>query len=124
MRKTRRFNGEDGSSVNEKGEERYTATPDSTGKLDEPTKPLPRERIISNKELEKSGFTNLTDFLNAEKNLKRKDGKPVERAKSTSSVSGDDFSKYYADQKKKPAEAPNPLLLLPLKKKKKKREVH
>ena len=107
MRKTRRFNGEDGSSVNEKGEKRFTATPDSTGKSAEPTKPLPRERIISKKELEKSGFTNLQDFLNDERKLKRKDGKPVERAKSTPSVSSDDYSKYYADQKK-PAEAPKP----------------
>ena len=106
MRKTRRFNGEDGSSVNERGEKRFTATPDSTGKLAEPTKPLPRERIITKEQVEAKGFTNLRDFLNAEKNLKRKDGKP---AKSTSSVSGDDLSKYYADQKKpaaaKPAEA-------------------
>lgn len=70
MRKTRRFNGEDGSSVNEKGEKRYTAMPGEGSA--EPTKPLPRERIISKKELEKSGFTNLTDFLNAEKGLKRK----------------------------------------------------
>ena len=106
MRKTRRFNGEDGSSVNEKGEKRFTATSDSTGKSAEPTKPIPRERIISKKELEKSGFTNLRDFLNAEKNLKRKDGKPAERV-TDSSVSGSDLSKYYADQKK-PAEAPKP----------------
>jgi hypothetical protein len=70
MRKTRRFNGEDGSSVNERGEKRYTAVPGKDPV--EPTKPLPRERIISKKELEKSGFTNLTDFLNAEKGLKRK----------------------------------------------------
>ena len=104
MRKTRRFNGEDGSSVNERGEKRFTATPDSTGKSAEPTKPIPRERIITKEQVEAKGFTNLRDFLNAEKNLKRKDGKP---AKSTSSVSGDDLSKYYADQKK-PAEAPKP----------------
>jgi hypothetical protein len=51
----------------------------------EPTSPLPRQadRIISKKELEKSGFTNLTDFLNAEKGLKRKDGKAPKKAAET-----------------------------------------
>ena len=104
MRKTRRFNGEDGSSVNERGEKRYTAVPGKDPV--EPTKPLPRERIITKEQVEAKGFTNLRDFLNDERKLKRKDGKP---AKSTSSVSGDDLSKYYAEQKKpaaaKPAEA-------------------
>ena len=73
MRKTRRFNGEDGSSVNERGEKRFTATPDSTGKSAEPTKPLPRERIITKEQVEAKGFTNLRDFLNDERKLKRKD---------------------------------------------------
>jgi hypothetical protein len=67
----------------------------------------PTKRIITKEQVEAKGFTNLRDFLNDERKLKRKDGKPVERAKSTSSVSGDDLSKYYANQKK-PAEAPKP----------------
>ena len=50
----------------------------------EPVKPIRQaDRIISKKELEKSGFTNLTDFLNAEKGLKRKDGKAPKKAAET-----------------------------------------
>ena len=71
MRKTRRFNGEDGSSVNERGEKRYTAVP-GEGSV-EPTKPIPRERIITKEQVEAKGFTNLRDFLNDERKLKRKD---------------------------------------------------
>jgi hypothetical protein len=60
----------------------------------------PTKRIITKEQVEAKGFTNLQDFLNDERKLKRRDGKPVERAKSTSSVSGDDLSKYYANQNK------------------------
>jgi len=64
----------------------------------------PTKRIITKEQVEAKGFTNLRDYLNDEKSLKRKDA-----PKATSSVSGSDLSKYYADQKKpaaaKPAEA-------------------
>jgi hypothetical protein len=36
-------------------------------------------RIVTKEELEKSGYTNLRDFLNAERGLKRRDGKAPER---------------------------------------------
>ena len=35
----------------------------------------PKNRIVTKEELKKSGFTNLRDFLNAERGLKRRDGK-------------------------------------------------
>ncbi len=38
-------------------------------------KPKPKNRIVTKEELKKSGFTNLRDFLNAERGLKRRDGK-------------------------------------------------
>jgi len=67
----------------------------------------PTKRIITKEQVEAKGFTNLRDYLNDEKGLKRKD-----EPKATSSVSGSDLSKYYADQKKpaaaKPAEAAAP----------------
>jgi hypothetical protein len=37
--------------------------------------PKKKERIVTKEELKKSGFTNLRDFLNAERGLKRRDGK-------------------------------------------------
>jgi hypothetical protein len=102
MRKTKRFGV--GGMSDEAGKEDVFKNYKATSSDSKPIRSSPsRERIISKKELEKSGFTNLTDFLNAEKGLKRKDGKPAERA-TDSSVSGDDLSKYYANQKK-PAEA-------------------
>ena len=40
----------------------------------------PKERIVTKEELKKSGFTNLRDFLNAERGLTRRDGKAPSRA--------------------------------------------
>ena len=37
-------------------------------------------RIVTKEELKKSGFTNLRDFLNAERGLKRRDGKAPSKA--------------------------------------------
>jgi len=37
-------------------------------------------RIVTKEELKKSGYTNLRDFLNAERGLKRRDGKAPERS--------------------------------------------
>jgi hypothetical protein len=39
-------------------------------------------RIVTKEELEKSGYTNLRDFLNAERGLKRRDGKAPERTEA------------------------------------------
>ena len=92
MRKTRRFNGEDGSSVDEKGEKRYTAMP-GKGSV-EPTKPLPRERIITKEQVEAKGFTNLRDFLNPENVI------PLKSFGSRISfISESVFIKYYLHKK-------------------------
>ena len=39
-------------------------------------------RVVTKEELEKSGYTNLRDFLNAERGLKRRDGKAPERTEA------------------------------------------
>ena len=39
-------------------------------------------RIVTKEELEKSGYTNLRDFLNAERGLKRRDDKTPERTEA------------------------------------------
>ena len=111
MRKTRRFGV--GGSTDEEGKKGVfknykAASSDKVASSDsKPIRSSPsRERIITKEQVEAKGFTNLQDFLNDEKGLKRKDGKPVERAKSTPSVSSDDYSKYYADQKKPAAAKP------------------
>lgn len=44
--------------------------------------PKKKPRIVTKEELKKSGFTNLRDFLNAERGLKRRDGKAPERRKT------------------------------------------
>jgi hypothetical protein len=45
-----------------------------------PAAPLPQaKRIITKEQIAAKGFTNLTDYLNDERKLKRRDGKPVER---------------------------------------------
>jgi hypothetical protein len=41
-----------------------------------------KNRIVTKEELKKSGFTNLRDFLNDERKLKRRDGKPAERVEA------------------------------------------
>jgi len=41
-------------------------------------KSKPKNRIVTKEELKKSGFTNLRDFLNAERGLKRRDGEKPE----------------------------------------------
>ena len=39
-------------------------------------------RVVTKEELEKSGYANLRDFLNAERGLKRRDGKAPERTEA------------------------------------------
>ena len=51
--------------------------------------PLPQaKRIITKEQMAAKGFTNLTDYLNDERKLKRRDGKPVERAKPATGTKG------------------------------------
>ena len=51
-------------------------------------KKKPKERIVTKEELKKSGFTNLRDFLNAERGLTRRDGKAPSRAKEAGASVG------------------------------------
>ena len=52
-------------------------------KSDAPKSAAPKKnRIVTKEELKKSGFTNLRDFLNDERGLKRRDGKPAERVEA------------------------------------------
>jgi hypothetical protein len=102
MRKTRRFGV--GGSTDEEAKKDVFKNYKAASSDSKPIRSSPsRERIITKEQVEAKGFTNLQDFLNDERKLKRKDGKPAERV-TDSSVSGSDLSKYYADQKK-PAEA-------------------
>ena len=48
----------------------------------------PTKRIITKEQMAAKGFTNLTDYLNNERKLKRRDGKPVERAKPAAETKG------------------------------------
>ncbi len=52
----------------EKGNVKQTGLPKSAT-------PKKKDRVVTKEELKKSGFTNLRDFLNAERGLKRRDGK-------------------------------------------------
>jgi hypothetical protein len=52
-------------------------------------KPKPKpNRIVTEEELKKSGFTNLRDFLNDEQGLKRRDGKPAVKMGADKTASG------------------------------------
>ena len=64
-----------------------TNTYEYQGKAVAPTAPLPQaKRIITKEQMAAKGFTNLTDYLNDERKLKRRDGKPV--VESPAPVSG------------------------------------
>ena len=65
----------------------------STGETKSPAKsampkPKPKNRIVTKEELKKSGFTNLRDFLNDERGLKRRDGKPAVKMGADKTASG------------------------------------
>ena len=65
----------------------------STGETKSPAKsampkPKPKNRIVTEEELKKSGFTNLRDFLNDERGLKRRDGKPAVKMGADKTASG------------------------------------
>jgi len=77
-----------------------TNTYEYQGKAVAPTAPLPQaKRIITKEQMAAKGFTNLTDYLNAERKLK------PSGSKATPSVSSDDYSKYYANRNKPAAPA-------------------
>ena len=67
----------------------------STGETKSPAKSAmpklktkPKNRIVTEEELKKSGFTNLRDFLNDEQGLKRRDGKPAVKVGADKTASG------------------------------------
>ena len=62
-----------------------------------------KNRIVTKEELKKSGFTNLRDFLNAERGLKRRDGKPAEKGPDTATL--DRIARKQAEEDKGPSEA-------------------
>ena len=73
-------------------------------KSDAPKSAVPKKnRIVTKEELKKSGFTNLRDFLNAERGLKRRDGKPAERGPDKATL--DRISRNLADADKGPDKA-------------------
>jgi hypothetical protein len=73
-------------------------------KSDAPKSAAPKKnRIVTKEELKKSGFTNLRDFLNAERGLKRRDGKPAERGPDKATL--DRISRNLADADKGPDKA-------------------
>ena len=71
--KTKRYNGEEDGSFVEAG----SGTDETTVEPEKKAKASPR--IVTKEELAKSGYTNLRDFLNAERGLKRRDGSAPER---------------------------------------------
>ena len=103
MRKTKRFGV--GGMSDEEGKKGVI------GGYNRPTvsRDAPAKRIVSAETVKEAGFTNLRDYLNAEKGLKRKDGKPAERAKSTvdstttRGLSGSDKGAKPAEATAKPA---------------------
>ena len=73
-------------------------------KSDAPKSAVPKKnRIVTKEELKKSGFTNLRDFLNDERKLKRRDGKPAERGPDKATL--DRISRNLADADKGPDKA-------------------
>ena len=68
MKKTKRYDGEDGSLVSEDSKDYGGSS--SSGEY-APAAPAPKQRIVSKQELEKSGLS-LRDFLNKERGLTRR----------------------------------------------------
>ena len=99
MRKIKRF-GVGGSTDEEAKKDvfkNYEAKEYEAPRAYSESSDAPAKRIITKEQVAAKGFTNLQDFLNDEKKLKRKDGKPVERV--------GDATKPAA----KPVEAPKPV---------------
>ena len=66
-------------------EDPFSGVRDEEGKIKREA-PKKKERIVTKEELKKSGFTNLRDFLNAERGLKRRDGKAPSKAEPAKSA--------------------------------------
>ena len=99
--KTKRYTGEEDGSFVEAG----SGTSESTVEPEKKAKASPR--IVTKEELAKSGYSNLRDFLNAERGLKRRDGSAPERTASAGAgrdYGGSSGSGEYAPAK--PAKAP------------------
>ena len=87
-----------------------TNTYEYQGKAVAPTAPLPQaKRIITKEQMAAKGFTNLTDYLNNEKNLKRRDGKPVERVSNLPKPATRGFDASTTAVVEKPAPASSPV---------------
>jgi hypothetical protein len=75
-------------------EDPFSGVRDEEGNIKRET-PKKKERVITKEEMKKAGFDNLRDFLNAERGLKRRDGKapskteaakPAKPAKSAAKI--------------------------------------
>ena len=90
--------------ADEPGTESTAAFMKRTGtKANRPKATVGGPRIVTKEELKKSGFTNLRDFLNDERKLKRRDGKPAERGPDKATL--DRISRNLADADKGPDKA-------------------
>jgi hypothetical protein len=58
----------------------FSGARDEEGDIKREASPMKKERIITKEEMKKAGFDNLRDFLNAERGLKRRDGKAPSKA--------------------------------------------
>ena len=72
------FGGSSGTGEYAPTPEKDTEYGDLEGAM-ERAKAAPKPRIVTKEQLEKSGYSNLRDFLNAERGLKRRDGSAPER---------------------------------------------
>ena len=94
------------ADANEPGTESTAAFMKRTGtKANRPKATVGGPRIVTKEELKKSGFTNLRDFLNDERKLKRRDGKPAElkdekKDKPTKKEEAKESTKQMADDRR------------------------
>lgn len=86
-----------------------TNTYEYQGKAVAPTAPLPQaKRIITKEQMAAKGFTNLTDYLNDERKLKRRDGKPVDRVGNLANPATRGFDTSTATVVESPASVSGP----------------
>lgn len=72
--------------------------------------PIPQaKRIITKEQMAAKGFTNLTDYLNDERKLKRRDGKPVERVSNLTKPATRGFDASTTAVVEKPAPVSSPV---------------
>ena len=90
MKKTKRYDGEDGSMV-EAGSGPMVEPDDSGAVPVASPSPAPKQRVVSKAELEKSGLS-LRDFLNKERGLTRRGESAPAPAAKASAPSNPDYS--------------------------------